>query len=203
MRIWLTAALILSLTACSETPTETKAKAPEKPPEPITGRQAFQYTFPSARTWAPDCQPLRIRNVNLEEVPSVEGKAGAWEVTFVSPQLAKTRSYTWSAVEVDGGLHKGVFKGIEESWGGPRGQEQPFLPAALKVDTPEALEKASAKSSEYLKRPGTKPPVTFLLESTTRFPNPTWRVMWGSSPSTAEYSVFVDASTGNVVSVVR
>jgi len=38
--------------------------------------------------------------------------------------------------------------------------------------------------------------VTFLCEYTPRFPDPVWRVLWGNSVSSAQWSVFVDASTG-------
>ena len=58
MRVSYFLLLSLLLTACSDTPTETKTKAPEKPSAPITGRQGFQSTFPSARLWAADCRPL-------------------------------------------------------------------------------------------------------------------------------------------------
>ncbi len=96
-------------------------------------------------------------------------------------------------------MHKGVFPGMEESWRGPTGQQKPFPPQALKIDTPEALKTAIEKSSDYLAKPGKKPPVTFLLECTPRFPDPVWRVLWGASVGTAEYVATVDASTGKLL----
>ena len=48
-------------------------------------------------------------------------------------------------------------------------------------------------------KPGTKPPVNFLLEFTPRFPDPVWRVMWGDTAGLAQYTVFVDAATGQLV----
>ena len=78
-------------------------------------------------------------------------------------------------------------------------QERPFLTASIKTDTPEALEKAQEASEDYLKKPGQRPPVTYLLEMTPRFPSPAWRVLWGQSAGTAERQVFVDASTGAVL----
>ena len=196
MRLFLPAFAGFLLVACSEAPTETKTKEPEKPSEPITGRQAFQMTYPQARIWAPDCQPIRIRSLNLTNPKSGSGRAGAWEIVYASPSKARQRSFTWSAIEEGGNLHKGVFAGLEEGWGGPRGQSQPFLVQALKIDTPDALQTAILKSSEYLKKPGDKPQVTYLCELTSRFPDPMWRVMWGESVSAAQWSVFVDASTG-------
>jgi hypothetical protein len=39
-------------------------------------------------------------------------------------------------------------------------------------------------------------PVMFLMELGKRFPDVTWRVIWGDSVGTSDYSVFVDGSTG-------
>ncbi len=195
MKIWLCLVAVLALTACSDTPT-SETKAPERPPEPLTGRQAFQMTYPSARTWASDCEPIRIRSLNLEAPRSKNGKAGAWEIMYVSRNRGRARGYTWSAVEVSESLPKGVFAHQEEPWSGPQGQEKPFVTAAIKIDTPEALKTAIAKSAEYMSRAGAKAQVNFMLESTPRFPDPAWRVFWGNSVSAAEWSVFVDATLG-------
>jgi hypothetical protein len=196
MRIFLPVLAAMFLAACSDAPTPTKAKEPEKPSEPITGRQAFQMTYPQARIWAPDCQPIRIRSLNLAEPKSGSGRAGAWEIVYVSQSKGRQRSFTWSAIEAEGNLHKGVFPGLEEGWSGPRGQSQPFLVPSLKIDTPEALQTAILHSSEYLKKSGNKPQVSYLCELIARFPDPVWRVFWGETVSGAEWSVFVDATTG-------
>jgi hypothetical protein len=203
MRICFLLTLLSCVSACSDTPTESTSKIPAKPPEPITGRQVFQRTFPSARTWSADCQPLRILSLRLDEMKAENGKSPAWEVTYVSNQQGRARRYTWSAIESAGNLHEGVFAGPIESWSGPSGQQQPFLPAALLIDTTEAYETAASVSFDYLHKPGNKPPVTFLLESTPRFPNPTWRILWGASISAAEYSVFIDATTGKFLQRIR
>jgi hypothetical protein len=197
MRFLFLTAAVLVLTACSDSSTETKA-VPEKPLDPITGRQALQYTNGAARTWAQDAAPLLVRSINLEEVKSEDGKAGAWEVTFVSASRAAAKSYTWCAIEGEGSLHKGVYGNPQEPWRDGN-QERPFVAASFRTDTPEALKAAIASSAEYLNAPGKKPPVTFLLESTPRFPDPTWRVLWGASVGAAEHQVFIDASTGTVL----
>jgi hypothetical protein len=199
MKVLLPIVLIILTTACSEPPAQqTKAKEPPKPAEPITGRQAFQMTFPAARGWAADCEPLTIRSVRIPKVESAEGKFGAWEITYVSPSFRAARVYTWSAAEVGEDLHKGVFGEQQQSWSGG-GQQKPFDASALQTDTSAALETATASAKNYLGQPGTKPPVNFMLDFTPRFPEPVWRVMWGNSVSSAEYSVFVDATTGKVV----
>src|ERR1700735_5501188 len=125
MRFRLALAAAVLLTSCSDAP--PPAKAPEKPPAPITGRQAFQMTYPQARIWASDCQPIRIRSLNLPDPKSDAGKAGAGEIQYVSQTRGKSKTFSWSAIESEGNLHKGVYGAVEEDWGGPRGQEKPFL----------------------------------------------------------------------------
>jgi hypothetical protein len=137
--------------------------------------------------------------MSVAEVTASEGKAGAWEIFFVSPEHNTAKVFTWSAAEVGENLHKGVFKGPEQSWSGPSGQERPFETAAVQIDSSDALLKATESAKDYLEKPGTKPPVNFLLEFTPRFPDPVWRVLWGQSVGSAEYTVFVDATTGKVV----
>src|ERR1035438_2532100 len=80
--------ILMLLSACSDAPKTEKAKEPEKLPEPLTGRQAFQKMYPQARAWAIDASPLRLRCVRLSAKPQ-KGKADAWEAVFVSQSLAK------------------------------------------------------------------------------------------------------------------
>jgi len=190
---WL-APLVLFLSGCSDAPKPAAEKTPPKPPEALTGRQAFQRMYPQARGWAPDAQPLQIVSLNLAQVKANQGKAGAWQVVFVSPSRGKAKTYTYSAVEAEGSLHEGVFGGIEEDYTA-RGDSSPFLMAAIKVDTDEAYKTAAEKSADYMnKNPGK--PVMFLMELTKRFPDVTWRVIWGGSVGTSDYSVYVDGTTG-------
>jgi hypothetical protein len=199
MRVFASLGLILLLSSCSDAPTDTKAKPPEKPPAPITAQQAFRYTYPAARAWAGDALPLRMRSIHLTDVPAEPGKAGAWEVTYVSQSQQQARIYTWAAIEVSETLHKDVFAGKPQAWSGSSSQQKPFEASAFHIDTPTALENATGMSKAYLDKPGTKPAVNYQLEFTPRFPDAVWRVMWGESAGSAEYTVFVDAATGQVV----
>jgi hypothetical protein len=158
--------------------------------------------YVSARGWARDAEALQLKSVNLPNVPAEPGKAGAWQAVFVSPSAGKARTYTWSAIESEGNLHKGVFAGLIESWSGPSGDSRPFDAVALKVDTDDALKTAIAKSEDYVKK-HPNAPVTFLLEQTNRFPDLAWRIIWGESVSTSDYSVFVDASTGQYLEKIK
>jgi hypothetical protein len=189
-------ALLLMLTNCSSTGPTTETKGPEKAADPVTGESALYRAYQVARTWAPDALVLKLTNMHLNEVPEVRGgKAGAWEATFVSATRSQSRPYTYSIVEVQPNLHKGVFAGLEESWGGPQGLTAPFLIAAVKVDTDAAYKTALEKGAEYDKKNPGKP-ITFLLEKVQKYPDPAWRVIWGESVGTSSFSVFVDATTG-------
>jgi hypothetical protein len=186
--------IILLVSACSDAPKTVEQKQPPQALEALTGRQAFQQMYPQARGWAPDAQPLQIRSLNLAQVKGGEGKAGVWQVIFVSPSLGKAKTYTWSAVEAEGNLHQGVFGGVQEDYT-PRGDASPFLIAAIKVDSDEAYATAVKQSAEYIQKNPNKP-VMFLMELGKRFPDVTWRVIWGDSVGTSDYSVFVDGTTG-------
>jgi len=189
-------ALLLLLCACSETPQTTAKKEVEKPPEPVTGQSALFKMYQVARTWAPDAQVLKMNSMLLSEVPDVpRGKAAAWEATFVSADKSKQRSYTFSIVETLPNLHKGVFAGLEEDWSGPKGPNTPFLMAAVRIDTDAGYATALKESEGYDKKNPGKPMV-ILLERVAKYPNPVWRFVWGESVGTSNFSIYVDASTG-------
>jgi hypothetical protein len=198
MRFFASLSLILLLSSCSDTSTETK-KEPEKPPAPVTAQSAFLYTYPAARAWSGDSLPIRIRSINLADVPAEPGKAGAWEISYVSASRQEARIFTWSAIEASETLHKGIFGAKPQAWSGSGGQEKPFMASDFHIDSPKALETATPAAKVYLEKPGTKPAINFLVELTPRFPDPVWRVMWGESAGSAEFTVFVDATTGKVV----
>lgn len=179
--------IFLLLAACSESPKTEKA------PEPLTGRQAFQRIYPQARAWAADATPLILRSVRLSAKPE-KGKADAWEVTFASPSLGKSKTYTYSITEAEGNLHEGVFGAIEDSYSG-HGETSPYPIAAIKIDSDQAYDVAAEKSADYIKKNPDKP-ISYILEQSRKFPDLTWRVIWGESVSSSNYSVYVDASTG-------
>jgi hypothetical protein len=188
---------------CSETPQTAVKKEPPKPPEPVTGQTALFRMYQAARTWAPDAQVLKMSSVLLDEVPNVpRGKAAAWQATFVSSERSQAKSYTYSVIESLPTWHKGVFAGLDESWSGPHGVNSPFLMAAVSKDTPLAYETALAQAGDYDKKNPGKP-ITFLLEKVTKFPDPVWRVVWGESVGTSNFSIYVDASTGDYKEKLR
>ncbi len=195
------AASLLFAPGCSEAP-QKEEKKNTAPPEPVKGRFALYQMFNAGRGWAPDIQVLRLRSLDLPEVKAERSKAAAWEAYFVSAALGRGRMYTYSVIEAEGNLHKGIFAGLEENWSGPRGPVTPFLIAALKTDSDEVYQTALKKGADYDKKyPGK--PISFLLEKNDRFPNPAWRVIWGENVASSNYSIFVDASTGAYLQTMR
>lgn len=196
--------LLLVLAGCSEgtKPVASEPKQPEPPPEAVTAQQAFHQMYITARSWAPDAKPLRMASLDLAEIKSEGGKAGAWECTFVSERRQRARRYTYSAVEVVSPiLPKGVSAGSEDSWTGS-GQAKPFLVQTFKTDSVAAYETAMKRGADYARK-NPDMPMKFLLEQTSRFPNPAWRVVWGESVATSGYSIFVDASEGKYLATSR
>ena len=143
----------------------------------------------------------------MTEVPDgPPGTAAAWGATFVSDAKGKSRSYTYSIVEGEGNLHKGSFAGPEEGWSGNRGVTSSFLMAAIKVDSDAAyktaMDTAQSKAADYDKKNPGKP-ITVLMERTNKHPDPAWRIIWGESVGTSNFSVLIDASTGDYLETLH
>jgi hypothetical protein len=190
------AAAVMILVGCTSESPKTVAPAPSEPPKPITGRAAFYKMFPGARQWAVDAQGIQLKSIFLQEVQGPPGTSGAWQAIFSSATLRKTKTFTWSAIDAPGNLKQGVFANDEGEFNGKLDQALPFFNQALHVDSDEAF-----KALEVPAEKGQ--PISFLLEFTPRFPNLTWRVIWGESVGTASKSGFVDASVGKVMEKVR
>jgi hypothetical protein len=196
--------LLLLLIGCSQTPQPASESKPEakKPPEPISAQSAFYKIFVQARSWASDAKPLRVGDIDVEEVKSQGGKTAAWEAVFVSESRAKSRRYTYSVIDLPPrNLREGVVAGPEDTWTGT-GQVQPFVIQAFKTDSTQAYDVAIKRGADYAKKnPDMR--IKFLLEWTKRFPNPAWRVYWGESISKSSYSIFVDAVTGEYLQTLQ
>jgi hypothetical protein len=183
---------------CGESGKPAEAKAAEA----IAAQSAFYKMFVAARSWAADAQPVRVAEIDVDEVKAEGGRAGAWEAIFVSQSQGRACRYIYSVVHRPArNLRGGVTSDPPEIWSG-RGDSEPFLVQAFKVDSPAAYEVAMKQGREYaVKHPDMA--VKFLLEKTRRFTNPAWQVFWGESVSASGYSVFVDAVTGEYLGTGR
>ena len=201
-------ALLAVLTACSETPAPTTAKKEPEKVEPVTGQSAVFKMYQMARAWASDSEVIKLQSMRLSEVKDgPRGTAPAWQATFVSAAKSQSRSYTFSIVEAEGNLRKGAFAAPEQAWSGGHGDmEAPILMAAIKIDTDAAyktaMEDPHTKAAEYDKKNPGKP-ITILFERTPKHPDPAWRIVWGESTGTSDFSVLIDASTGVYLETLR
>ncbi len=193
---------LLFLAGCGDAPKPVTEKKEAPPPEPVTGLTAMYQMYNQARQWAPDAQVLRARSIPLEEVKGEKGKSGAWEAIFVSSARSAAKTYTYSAIDAGGNLHQGVFGSIESSYSGPRGQERPFPIITMQVDSDKAYGIAVDKGDYFVKK-NPKLPVFFLLEFTADQTGPVWRVAWGETVTTSQFSVLVNGATGEFVKALR
>jgi hypothetical protein len=185
----LIAAAFSLLVSCSE---PTLPKKAEKPPEAVTGRHALQQMFVAARTWAQDLQIASMTSMHFSQVKDSPGKAGGWQVVFVSPSLKESRTYTWAAAEISNSIHEGIRDERPNGWSG-NGQTFPI--DAVKIDSDDAYKVALDKVGKYAKEHPDMV-ITYLLEMNPRFPDAAWRIVWGENVSTSSDSVLVDAATG-------
>jgi hypothetical protein len=187
---------VLLLSGCSSEP--PKKEEPEKPAEPVTGLHALFQLRAMAVAWAPDLQILHYTSINLPEVKHENGKVAAWQAVFVSPALKQSRTYTFSVYEESATLHKGLFPESPQAWSG---EGKPFGIESVRVDTDKAWEVALAHGKEFAaKNPDM--PILYML-GLDRGAEPDWRVIWGRSAGTSEFSVLVNATTGEFMQVAH
>lgn len=186
------AACWLALLAGCSSPSPAPKEA-EPPPEPLTGLRAVYRMYQVARSaWAKDAMVERMSSMRVNGLPDpAPGKANAWQAVFNSPSLGSSKSYTDSIVEQLPDLHKDVFGGPTQS---PSGTA--FLIAAVKIDTDAAYQTALTKLGKAEEKAVASKPLLIILEMDRRYTDPSWRIVWGESVSTAAVSVFVDATTG-------
>jgi hypothetical protein len=198
--LWPLAAALL-ITACGEAPKPAVKKQEKKAPEAISGQTAFFRVYTVARTWAQDLEALTMTGIHMNAIPAKEGKFPAWRVTFVSPSKRAAKTYQISAITAEG-LNEGIYGANEEPFSGQRGQNSPFPIQALKKDSTLAYEAAMKEGAAYAKKYPDMP-ISFQLEKIQRFSNPVWRVIWGTSAGTSNYSIYVDATSGEYLVTMR
>jgi hypothetical protein len=198
---------LAGLTGCSSEPAAPAAKKEEKKPEPpagpVTGQSAVFSMYQVARAWSGDVVLLRVENIPITEVKAEDGKYGAWRAVFVSPGRNQKRSFTYSVVDADGGLFKGVRPGAEQPYASSN-LMRTFPILDFKIDSLAALEAAKKvpETEGYIKK-NPEVPVQYIAEWPSQLPAPAWRVLWGQSVGTSNYSVYIDAITGKFLKKAR
>jgi len=179
----------LFLAGCSSAPEPPVEK---KAAEPVTGLHAGFQMYSHARAWAPDIKVLSCASIDIAQVKAQPGKCGAWQIQFGSEALGQKRAYTFSVAEVSVTLHSGITADAPTGWSN---DNRAFEMAAAKVDTDDAWTTALKHGDAYNKK-NPAIPVSYTLEMGRLIHDPVWRVIWGESVASSEFSVLVDASTG-------
>ncbi len=199
---------LLLLIACGSAPPKgprespTPAAKPAAPPGEVTGREAFQQMWVTARSWAPDAQPFRLANLPMDNSPGIGGKAAAWAAAFSSESLHKWRSFSFSTVKTEN-VHLGVFGWRAESFRTVSELSgQPFPVQSLKTDSDEAFRLAEQKGGREFRRKN-QVPVNMVVEFSPRDREVVWSVYYSASPNDSRFTVRISAATGTVLKVEK
>jgi hypothetical protein len=196
---------LLLVSGCSNQPEKPKESAPKAEPvkaetEFETGRSAFQRMYVSARTWAPDAQPVRLESRPTKEDPK-DGRAAIWAAAFVSASKQNIRNFSWSGVATD--PDKGVQPGSLDVYSASNASTRPFDLNFLKVDSTRALEVANKKGGAALLKKDPAQPIKCMLFFDTPKGRLVWRVIYGNSQSDAKLRILVNASSGEFITIEK
>jgi hypothetical protein len=193
-------AVVLGLAGCSEpvktAPATAEAKKePAGPPEPVTAKTAFWAIYKPAHAWAADLQLISVTAGDVAGVKNADGKAGLWTIVIASPSLRQAQTYTYAAADQLPGIVKGIKLASTVPWAGPTSQVMAIPVPEFSIDSDAAYQAATAKAADWLKKHPDKQSVsTFVLGSASRFPSPTWYVLWGNKNN--GFEAFINATTG-------
>jgi hypothetical protein len=179
-----------AMTGCSSEPSKPAAteKPEPKPPEQVTGNNAFYKCYISARGWAQDAQPYRVESEPTTDSKGRDGKAAEWRVGFASPSKRSTRPYTWALGEVS--------HSVEDAYSPSNSSTQVFNVQFLKVDTDKAYAIAQEHGGDKLLEKEPDTPVFYRLDWNRQENELLWHVMYGTDRETAKLRVAVNATTG-------
>jgi len=138
------AIVLLSLAMISGCTSEAPQPAPKaQPPDPQTGRSAFQHMFVAARGWAPDIRPYQLQSGVVGDQKGRDGKAVLWTAAFTSANMHASKPYTWSGIDAPDTPSRGVNPGTQDSFTPGNDFDVQFL----KVDSDKAFSVAQARES--------------------------------------------------------
>ncbi len=193
------AVFLIALAGCSTT---SAPKKEEPPPEPVTGLHALAQMFSAARAWQTDVMVLRETSIILGEGKLVPGRAPAWQATFVSPSARQARTWTFSVADFSTSVRQGMFADAAVPFSPGSQTALPFIIGAAKHDTDTAYQTALSHAAAYTAKHPAATQINFLLELNNRWPDATWRVIWGESAGNSGFSVLIDATTGNFARIL-
>ena len=187
------AIVLLSLAMISGCTSEAPQPAPKaQPPDPQTGRTAFQHMFIAARGWAPDIRPYQLQSGVVGDQKGRDGKAVLWTAAFTSANMHGSKPYTWSGIDAPDTPSRGVNPGTKDSFTPGNDFDVQFL----KVDSDKAFSVAQDHGGDKILKEKPDTPVTYQLDWNKSGGNLVWHVIYGTSRNQAALVADVDATTG-------
>ena len=187
------AIVLLSLAMISGCTSEAPQPAPKaQPPDPQTGRSAFQHMFVAARGWAPDIRPYQLQSGVVGDQKGRDGKAVLWTAAFTSANMHASKPYTWSGIDAPDTPSRGVNPGTQDSFTPGNDFDVQFL----KVDSDKAFSVAQDHGGDKILKEKPDMPVTYQLDWNKSGGNLVWHVIYGTSRNQAALVADVDATTG-------
>jgi hypothetical protein len=191
-------AATLALTSCNTSAPTQPAKT-QKPPEYLSGREAFQTLYVSAHAVAGDVKPYRMESRYTKHSPASEGKSGLWRADFASPSKKLSKTFSWSGLAGPDAPERGVSHGSDDTYNPSNTTSQIFDPSFLKIDSDEAFRLAQEHGGEKLTRANPDQPIFYTLDFDARKNQLTWHVIYGSGQFDAKLNVSVDATSGHFI----
>ena len=187
-------ALILFLLAIiSGCTSEAPQPAPKaQPPDPQTGRSAFQHMFIAARGWAPDIRPYQLQSGTVGDQKGRDGKAVLWTAAFTSASMCASKPFSWSGIDAPDTPSRGVNPGTQDNFTPGNDFDVQFL----KVDSDKAFAVAQEHGGDKILKEKPDLAVTYLLDWNKSGSNLVWHVIYGTSRNQAALVADVDATTG-------
>ncbi|HZR64139.1 MAG TPA: hypothetical protein VFA85_03270 [Terriglobales bacterium] len=180
---------LMFIAGCTSEPTQQEQKP--QPPEPLTGRSAFQKLYVSAHGWAGDAKPYQLQSQVVGDNNGADGKAVIWRGAFASQAQHNSKPYVWSGIDAPDAPSRGVNPGTQDSYV----PNNTFDVNFLKVDSDKAYEVAQKHGGDKI----TGTPVTYLLDWAAGENKLVWHVIYGASRNDAKLVVDVDATTGEFI----
>jgi hypothetical protein len=188
--------VLLSLAVIAGCTSEPSQPAPKpQPPEPLTGRSAFQKLYVAARGWAADVRPYQLQSQVVSDYKGRDGKAAIWRAAFASASMHASKPYTWSGIDSPDSPSRGVSPGTQDPYTPGNDFDMQFL----KVDSDKAYEASQKHGGDKVLEQGPDTPVLYLLDWNRSGNNLVWHVIYGNSRNDAKLVADVDATTGEFI----
>ena len=196
--------LLLAISGCSSSPTNSETKKGARIQKPATptdfesGREAFQKLYAMARSWAPDVQPVRFESRPRKEDPR-NGTASVWSGTFASASRRQIRSYLWSGASADDAADPGITPGSADIFNQANASTRPFDLSFLKIDSDKAFTVSGKKGGTAFLKKNPDTPIKYVLFWEASQGRLIWKIVFGASEYDAKLVIWVNASTGDFV----